>query len=86
MNENIIGNITSFNVIFLLSGGNPVAPGGYIAGKTDLLVTWLYKLTIDQQQYNLGAVIGIFTFLITASITLISYRHSKAYKEEDTFQ
>lgn len=84
--QSFIGNITSFNVIFLLSGGNPVAPGGYIAGKTDLLVTWLYKLTIDQQQYNLGAVIGIFTFLITASITLISYRRSKAYKEEDTFQ
>ena len=25
-------------------------------------------------------------FIITATITLITYRNSKAYKEEDTFQ
>lgn len=83
--SSFIGNINSFNSIFLLSGGGPAYPG-YQAGGTDLLVTWLYKLTIDQGMYNTGAVIGIFTFVITASITLITYRRSKAYNEEDTFQ
>ena len=83
--SSFVGNINSFNTIFLLSGGGPTYPG-YQAGGTDLLVTWLYKVTIDQGSYNTGAVIGIFTFLITASITLITYRHSKAYNEEDTFQ
>ena len=84
-----VGNINSFNTIFLLTGGGPsVSAKGvsYVAGQTDLLVTWLYKLTINQGDYNTGAVIGIFTFLITATITLITYRRSKAYNEEDTFQ
>lgn len=85
--SSFVGNINSFNTIFLLTGGGPTVTGGtYKAGETDLLVTWLYKLTIDNQEYNTGAVIGIFTFLITATITLIAYRRSKAYKEEDTFQ
>jgi len=85
-----VGNINSFNTIFLLTGGGPsvlsTTGANYVAGETDLLVTWLYKLTIDQGDYNTGAVIGIFTFLITATITLITYRRSKAYNEEDTFQ
>lgn len=83
--SSFIGNINSFNTIFLLTGGGPTYTG-YQAGGTDLLVTWLYKVTIDQNMYNTGAVIGIFTFIITATITLITYRRSKAYNEEDTFQ
>ena len=83
--SSFIGNINSFNTIFLLTGGGPTYVG-YQAGGTDLLVTWLYKVTIDQGSYNTGAVIGIFTFLITATITLVTYRRSKAYNEEDTFQ
>jgi arabinogalactan oligomer/maltooligosaccharide transport system permease protein len=88
--SSFIGNINSFNTIFLLSGGGPTVTdaigGAYKAGETDLLVTWLYKLTIDNGDYNTGAVIGILTFLFTSIITLITYRNSKAYKEEDTFQ
>ena len=88
--SSFIGNINSFNTIFLLSGGGPTVTdaigNAYRAGETDLLVTWLYKLTIDSEQFNTGAVIGILTFIITVTITLITYRNSKAYKEEDTFQ
>ncbi|MFA5719593.1 MAG: sugar ABC transporter permease [Acholeplasmataceae bacterium] len=84
--SSFVGNITSFNIIFLLTGGGPAVPGGYTAGRTDLLVTWLYKLTIDEGNYNLGAVIGILTFLITATGTLLTYRRSQAFKEEDAFQ
>ncbi len=88
--SSFIGNINSFNTIFLLSGGGPTVTdaigNAYRAGETDLLVTWLYKLTIDNGDYNTGAVIGILTFLFTSTITLITYRRSKAYKEEDTFQ
>ncbi|MBQ6654662.1 MAG: sugar ABC transporter permease [Erysipelotrichaceae bacterium] len=83
--SSFVGNINSFNTIFLLTGGGPTYTG-YQAGGTDLLVTWLYKVTIDQGSYNTGAVIGIFTFIITATITLVTYRRSKAYNEEDTFQ
>ena len=84
--SSFVGNINSFNTIFLLSGGGPSVEGAYKAGETDLLVTWLYKLTIENGDYNTGAVIGILTFIITATITLITYRRSKAYNEEDTFQ
>lgn len=85
--SSFVGNINSFSIIYLLTGGGPAVAGGtFRAGETDLLVTWLYKLTIDNGDYNTGAVIGIFTFIITATITLITYRRSKAYKEEDTFQ
>ncbi len=81
-----IGNMSNFNVIFLLTKGLPLVSGGYKAGSTDLLVTWLFKLTIEEQQYNLGSVICILTFIITSFITLITYRNTKSYKEEDTFQ
>ena len=83
--SSFIGNITSFNIIYFLTGGGPGVPG-FIAGETDLLVTWLFKLTVDNSNYNLGSVIGILTFIITATGTLITYRRSKAYKEEEAFQ
>ncbi len=79
-----VGNINNFNVIYLLSGGGPTYVGD-TAGQTDLLVTWLYKLTIDQQYYNLGAVIGIMTFVILTVITLTTYRNSSSYKNEEAF-
>ena len=83
--HNVYGNVNNFNVIYLLSGGDPVTDVGATAGKTDLLVTWLYKLTIDKQYYNIGAVIGILTFIILAIGALITYRNSKSYKEEGGF-
>lgn len=78
------GNINNFNVIYLLTGGDPTNVGD-TAGQTDLLVTWLYKLTIDKQYYNIGAVIGILTFIILTTVTLITYRNSKSYKNEEAF-
>lgn len=79
------GNINNFNVIYLLSGGDPT-PVGLTAGKTDLLVTWLYKLTVDQQYYNIGAVIGILTFVVLAIVSLVTYRNTGSYKDEEGFQ
>lgn len=79
------GNINNFNVIFLLTKGEPV-PVGYTAGKTDLLVTWLYKLTVDQQYFNVGAVVGILTFVILAIVSLVTYRNTGSYKNEEGFQ
>lgn len=78
------GNVNNFNVIFLLSGGNPTPPEA-TAGKTDLLVTWLYKLTIDKNYYNLGAVIGIMTFIVLAIVALVTYRNTASYKDEEGF-
>ena len=83
-----VGNINNFNVIYLLTGGAPSTMEYYkmTAGKTDLLVTWLYKLTIDNKDYSFGAVIGILVFVITATSSLIVYRRTSAYKNEEGFQ
>ena len=80
------GNINNFNIIYLLSGGGPVKRLDHTAGSTDLLVTWLYKLTIDNLQYNLAAVIGILTFIILAIVSLVTYRSSGSYKDEEGFK
>ena len=89
MTPNIItsftGNINNFNIIYLLSGGGPTYIGDS-AGQTDLLVTWLYKLTMDNQQYNLAAVIGILTFIVLATVALVTYRNSGSYKDEEGFK
>ena len=81
------GNINNFNVIYLLTNGAPACDTYYrgTAGKTDLLVTWLYKLTIDNKDYNLGAVIGILTFILMATLSLITYRRTGSYKNEEGF-
>jgi arabinogalactan oligomer/maltooligosaccharide transport system permease protein len=50
------------------------------------LVTWLYKLTIDQKDFNLGAVIGILTFIVLATTSLVTYRNTASYKDEGAFQ
>ena len=79
------GNINNFNIIYLLTRGEPVGVGN-TAGATDLLVTWLYKLSVDQQKYNLGAVIGIFTFVVLSVVSLVTYRSSGSYKNEEGFK
>ena len=78
-------NNNNFNIIYLLSGGGPTYIGDS-AGQTDLLVTWLYKLTIDNQEYNLAAVIGILTFVVLATVALLTYRNSGSYKDEEGFK
>lgn len=78
-----IGNLNNFNVIFLLTGGEPLSLDMQYAGKTDLLITWLYKLTVNESQYGLASVIGIFTFIVVAVFSLIFYNRSKSVKNEE---
>ena len=86
-----VGNINNFNVIWLLTGGGPVDNvyygGGSQAQSTDLLVTWLYRLTIDRNpKYNVASVIGIVIFVICAVLSLITFNRTSATKSEDAFQ
>jgi len=81
-----VGNINNFNVIFLLSGGGPEKTEYYFAGRTDLLITWLYKLTLVNKDYSTGSVIGIVIFLILATLSLLVYRSTSSYKDEEAFQ
>ncbi|MNO34689.1 Maltose transport system permease protein MalF [compost metagenome] len=83
--QQFIGNINNFNVIYLLTDGGPANSNYYGAGSTDLLVTWLYKLTVEKADYNLASVIGILTFALSAIISLTMYTRSKAFKSEGEF-
>ena len=80
-----VGNINNFNVIYLLSNGNPTTEKYYQAGQTDILVTWLFKLTMNSQDYGLAAAIGILVFVICATLSLIVYNNSKSMKDEEAF-
>ncbi|MFC4652065.1 carbohydrate ABC transporter permease [Lactococcus nasutitermitis] len=80
--QQFIGNVNNFNVIYLLTNGNPLNPNYNGAGSTDLLVTWLYKLVFGQtQRYNAAAVLGILIFIVNATVSLIAYRRTNAFKE-----
>ncbi|MBR1483518.1 MAG: sugar ABC transporter permease [Ruminococcus sp.] len=80
-----VGNINNFNVIYLLTGGGPTTQDYYQAGRTDILVTWLFKLSMDTQDYGLAAAIGILVFIVCATISLIVYNNSKSMKDEEAF-
>lgn len=86
-----VGNINNFNVIWLLTGGGPVDNvhygGGSQAQSTDLLVTWLYRLTTDvNPKFNIASVIGIVIFVICAAMSLLAYNRSGAVKREEEYQ
>lgn len=81
------GNLNNFNIIYLLNTGSPLSTsltGG--AGHTDLLITWLYKLTINDTNYRMAAVIGIMVFVVTAVISLVVYNILPSVKDEEGFQ
>lgn len=80
-----IGNINNFNVIYLLTKGGPANLDYYQAGKTDLLVTWLYKLTVTGKEYSYASTIGIIVFILSVIFSLFMYRRTSAYKEEGDF-
>lgn len=79
--QQFIGNINNFNVIYLLTGGGPTNSNYYQAGSTNLLVTWLYKLTVTAADYNLASVIGIIIFVLSAVFSLLAYTRTSSYKE-----
>ena len=81
------GNLNNFNVIFLLSQGKPQSlelAGG--AGYTDLLVTWLYKMTVNDTNYKMAAVIGIMVFVVVAVVSVTVYNILPSVRDEEGFQ
>ena len=88
-----VGNLNNFNVIYLLTGGNPVNTeigyaGGASVGHTDLLITWLYKMALGsaESKYYMASVIGILIFVVCAVLSLIVYNVIPSTKNEEDFQ
>lgn len=82
-----VNNINNFNVIWFLTQGGPANDEvSGTAGKTDILITWLYQLTQKTQDFNFGAAIGIIMFVITAVLSLVIFRRSSSYKNEEAYR
>jgi len=77
-------NFNNFSIIYLFNGGGPFNPSVYgnLAGSTDILISYIYKLTMDNQYQSIGAAITIVISLGLMVFTFFGYRNSKAFKEE----
>ncbi|WP_054739116.1 carbohydrate ABC transporter permease [Cellulosilyticum ruminicola] len=76
-------NINNFGAIFFLTNGYPVVADSTTtgAGGTDILVTWIYKLTVNLLKYNYAAVLAIVIFVVLAPFAIYNFRNTKAYKD-----
>ena len=76
-------NINNFGAIFFLTGGNPVVADSTTtgAGGTDILVTWIYKLTVNLLKYNYAAVLAVVIFVVLAPFAIYNFRKTKSYKD-----
>lgn len=81
-----VANINNFNAIYFLTLGEPPVTHYYNAGMTDLLITWLYKLTVNFGDYNLASVIGIIVFVLCGVISLITFNITSSTKKEEALQ
>jgi arabinogalactan oligomer/maltooligosaccharide transport system permease protein len=89
--SNLVSNVNNFNVIYLLTGGAPTNPAASSAagsvGYTDLLITWLFKITTGaESQYYMASVVGILVFVVVALISLVVYNVLPSIKNEEDFQ
>lgn len=74
-------NFNNFNIIYLFSSGGP-AVSGQLAGGTDLLVSWVYKITTESvaRDYGVAAAITVFISLFVMAIALSQYIRTDAFK------
>ena len=80
-----IGNFNNFGIFYFLRGGLYI-DGYFLASDTDLLINWLYNLSIDNNYYAIGAAISLVIFIITSAISLAVYVFSPAYRQEETYR
>jgi arabinogalactan oligomer/maltooligosaccharide transport system permease protein len=74
-------NFNNFNNVYLLTGGGPYNSTSSIAGNTDILISYTYKLAIASgkgSDYGLASAVGIIIFFIVAGISGVSFWRSKS--------
>ncbi|SHR43514.1 ABC-type sugar transport integral membrane protein [Mycobacteroides abscessus subsp. abscessus] len=75
-------NFNNFNVIFLFNNGGPAVPGQTAWG-TDILISWIYRLTMTSAQYGKAAAITMILSVIIIVVALWQFRKTKSFQEED---
>lgn len=77
------GNFNNFSMIYLFNDGGPGSVGGG-AGATDILISWIFKLTTNQApQFSIAAALTIIISLIVIGVSLIVFKRSNAFEMED---
>ncbi len=77
------GNFNNFAAIYLFNAGGPGSIGNN-AGSTDILMSWIYKLTTGgSPQYSVAAAVTLLISIITIAVSLISFNMTKAFNMED---
>ncbi|WP_043933089.1 carbohydrate ABC transporter permease [Bacillus sp. EB01] len=75
-------NFNNFNIIYLFNGGGP-AITGQNAGGTDILISWIYRLTMTSAQYSKAAAITLLLSLIVITVAVWQFKKTKSFQEED---
>jgi ABC-type sugar transport system permease subunit len=76
-------NFNNFNNIYLLTGGGPAQDNSSIAGSTDILISYTYKLAIATgkgSDYGLACAVSVIIFFIVALIAGIGFWRSGALR------
>jgi len=77
------GNFNNFAAIYLFNAGGPGSIGNN-AGSTDILMSWIYKLTTGgSPQYSVAAAVTLIISVITITFSLIAFNMTKAFNMED---
>ena len=74
-------NFNNFGNIYLLTGGGPYSGTSSVAGATDILITYTYKLAIASgkgSDYALASAVGIVIFFVVATISGLAFWRSKS--------
>ncbi len=77
-------NINNFGSVFFLTQGDPKLTDTITtqAGATDLLITWIYKLTYNTpNMYNLASVLSILIFVVMVPFAVYNFTRTKSFKE-----
>ncbi|AIG44538.1 sugar ABC transporter permease [Streptococcus suis] len=76
-------NFNNFSIIYLFNNGGPGSVGGG-AGSTDILISWIYKLTTGTSpQYSMAAAVTLIISMIVISISMIAFKKLNAFEMED---
>ncbi|PWC18899.1 carbohydrate ABC transporter permease [Brenneria corticis] len=75
-------NFNNFNIIYLFNNGGPPVIGSN-AGGTDILVSWIYKLTMSSSQYAIAASITILLSIFVVGIALWQFRATNSFKQDN---
>ncbi|MBQ4069529.1 MAG: sugar ABC transporter permease [Lachnospiraceae bacterium] len=78
---NLAGNFNGFGAVFFLTDGGPSNATMQFAGETDILISWIYKMTLDHQMYDMAAVMCIILFVFIGSVSLWNFKRTRAFKE-----